>query len=65
VLDAAPVRWVEPDALAPIVELYVIEKAAYEVNYEAANRPGWVDVPVRGLLHAARGDMSNELKDAT
>ncbi|WP_369930136.1 maltose alpha-D-glucosyltransferase [Xanthomonas sp. NCPPB 2632] len=65
VLDAAPVRWVESDALAPIVELYVIEKAAYEVNYEAANRPGWVDVPVRGLLHAARGDMSNELKDAT
>ncbi|MET0503721.1 MAG: putative maltokinase, partial [Luteibacter sp.] len=65
VLDAAPVRWVEADALAPTLELFVIEKAAYEVNYEAANRPGWVDVPVRGLLHAARGDTSKELKEDT
>lgn len=64
VLDAAPVRWVDGETLAPILELFVIEKAAYEVNYEAANRPGWVDVPVRGLLHAARGETSRELKEA-
>ncbi|WP_051943737.1 MULTISPECIES: maltose alpha-D-glucosyltransferase [Luteibacter] len=65
VLDAAPVRWVDGETLAPILELFVIEKAAYEVNYEAANRPGWVDVPVRGLLHASRGETSRELKEET
>ncbi|MBB3226933.1 maltose alpha-D-glucosyltransferase/alpha-amylase [Luteibacter sp. Sphag1AF] len=63
VLDAAPVRWVSPEALAPLVELFVIEKAAYEVSYEAANRPTWLDVPVRGLLHAARGDTASELEN--
>ncbi|TCV97317.1 trehalose synthase [Luteibacter rhizovicinus] len=63
VLDTAAVRWVEADAFAPLLELFVIEKAAYEVNYEAANRPGWLDVPVRGLLHAARGDTANELEN--
>jgi maltose alpha-D-glucosyltransferase/alpha-amylase len=63
VLDAAPVRWIDADALAPVLELFVIEKAAYEVNYESANRPGWLDVPLRGLLHAAAGDTANELKE--
>ncbi|MDR6936150.1 maltose alpha-D-glucosyltransferase [Luteibacter sp. 3190] len=65
VLDAAPVRWIDPDALAPVLELFVIEKAAYEVVYEAANRPGWLDVPLRGLLSVARGDTANELKEDT
>jgi len=65
VLDAAPVRWIAPGALAPVLELFVIEKAAYEVAYEAANRPGWLDVPLRGLLQIARGGMANELKEDT
>ena len=63
VLDEAPVRWIGADELAPVLELFVIEKAAYEVNYEAANRPGWLDVPLRGLLHAARGETADELKE--
>jgi len=65
VLDEAPVRWIDADALAPVLELFVIEKAAYEVSYEAANRPGWLDVPLRGLLQAARGDTAQELKEDT
>jgi maltose alpha-D-glucosyltransferase / alpha-amylase len=65
VLDAAPVRWVSADALAPLLELFIIEKAAYEVSYEAANRPAWLDVPLRGLLHAARGDTATELREDT
>jgi maltose alpha-D-glucosyltransferase/alpha-amylase len=32
-----------------LLMLFLIEKAAYEVCYEAANRPGWLDVPLRGL----------------
>jgi maltose alpha-D-glucosyltransferase/alpha-amylase len=30
--------------------LFQIQKAAYEVSYELANRPTWVDIPLRGLL---------------
>ena len=30
-------------------ELFLIEKAAYEIAYEAANRPTWIDVPLHGL----------------
>lgn len=33
-----------------LIAFYTIEKAAYEVAYEAANRPDWLDVPVRGLI---------------
>ncbi|MEJ0019840.1 MAG: maltose alpha-D-glucosyltransferase [Acetobacteraceae bacterium] len=29
--------------------LFLIEKAAYEITYEAANRPAWLDVPLHGL----------------
>ncbi len=29
--------------------LFLIEKAAYEIVYEAANRPTWLDVPLHGL----------------
>ena len=32
-----------------LLDLFLIEKAAYEVVYEAANRPGWIDVPLHGL----------------
>src|SRR4029453_8164014 len=30
-----------------------LEKAAYEVVYEANNRPDWIAIPVRGLQRAA------------
>jgi maltose alpha-D-glucosyltransferase / alpha-amylase len=32
-----------------LLRLFLIEKAAYEVAYEAANRPTWIDVPLHGL----------------
>jgi len=33
-----------------LLELFVIQKAVYEIGYEAANRPAWVAIPVRGIL---------------
>ncbi|HLN24805.1 MAG TPA: putative maltokinase, partial [Patescibacteria group bacterium] len=33
-----------------MLALFLLEKACYEVCYEAANRPAWRPVPVRGLL---------------
>ncbi|WP_419828262.1 maltose alpha-D-glucosyltransferase [Sphingomonas sp.] len=43
----------EPEVGA-LLELYLIEKAAYEIGYEAANRPDWLGVPVAGLARVAR-----------
>jgi maltose alpha-D-glucosyltransferase / alpha-amylase len=32
-----------------LLDLFLIEKAAYEICYEAANRPAWIGIPVLGL----------------
>jgi maltose alpha-D-glucosyltransferase/alpha-amylase len=37
-----------------LLDLFLIEKAAYEVVYEAANRPAWIDVPLHGLARRTR-----------
>jgi maltose alpha-D-glucosyltransferase/alpha-amylase len=50
VLERAPVRWISAEALVPMLELFLLDKAAYEIAYEAANRPGWLGVPLQGLL---------------
>jgi maltose alpha-D-glucosyltransferase/alpha-amylase len=30
--------------------LHLIDKALYEINYEADYRPDWIETPVRGVL---------------
>jgi maltose alpha-D-glucosyltransferase / alpha-amylase len=37
-----------------LLDLFLIEKAAYEVVYESANRPTWIDVPLHGLAARTR-----------
>jgi len=34
---------------AALLDLFLIEKAAYEVTYEVSNRPDWLGVPLGGL----------------
>ncbi|HEY3066615.1 MAG TPA: hypothetical protein VGL09_12530 [Methylomirabilota bacterium] len=41
------------DAFERAVAVFEVEKAAYEIVYEANNRPDWVDLPTRGLVTAA------------
>jgi maltose alpha-D-glucosyltransferase/alpha-amylase len=36
-----------------VVAVFELEKAAYEIVYEANNRPDWITIPKRGLLTAA------------
>jgi maltose alpha-D-glucosyltransferase/alpha-amylase len=45
--------WIRPEAEAPLLDLFLIEKAAYEVRYELANRPTWLRIPLRGLADIA------------
>ena len=40
-----------PDAsLRGLLDLFLLEKALYEVRYELDNRPDWVVIPLRGIL---------------
>jgi len=32
-----------------LLDLFLLEKAVYELGYELDNRPDWVLIPVRGL----------------
>jgi maltose alpha-D-glucosyltransferase/alpha-amylase len=50
---AAPVRWAPEATTDALIDLFTLEKAAYEVRYEAANRPGWLPIPLRGLAALA------------
>jgi trehalose synthase-fused probable maltokinase len=40
--------------LAGVVAAFEVEKAAYEVVYEANNRPAWIRIPLAGLVRASR-----------
>ena len=33
-----------------MLDFFLLEKAVYELGYEANMRPGWVDIPARGIL---------------
>jgi len=48
-----PHRWRTAADAAALLDLFTLEKAAYEVCYEAANRPAWIGVPLRGLATLA------------
>ncbi|MCB8875253.1 maltose alpha-D-glucosyltransferase [Acidisoma silvae] len=41
--------WVKPEAEDALLDLFLVEKAAYEIRYEIANRPAWLAIPLRGL----------------
>ncbi|HEK1769729.1 TPA: maltose alpha-D-glucosyltransferase [Pseudomonas putida] len=41
--------WQHAEGERAALELFCLEKAAYEITYEADNRPGWLAVPLHGL----------------
>lgn len=47
--EQAPARFVDPRYADRLLALFLIDKASYELCYEAANRPDWLSVPVGGL----------------
>jgi maltose alpha-D-glucosyltransferase/alpha-amylase len=32
-----------------LLDLFILEKALYEICYEAANRPQWLPIPLKGV----------------
>ncbi len=49
VLEAARPRWVTDAAETALLDMFLLEKAGYEIRYEAANRPTWLAIPLNGL----------------
>ena len=49
VLEASATPWIPREAEASLLDLFLIEKASYEIHYEANNRPGWISIPLSGL----------------
>ncbi len=41
-------------AFNDLLELFLVEKAAYELRYEIAHRPEWIEIPLRGLLELVK-----------
>jgi trehalose synthase-fused probable maltokinase len=41
-----------------LLHLFVLDKALYELLYEANNRPDWIAIPLTGLLRYAEGDQA-------
>jgi maltose alpha-D-glucosyltransferase/alpha-amylase len=39
------------DELRLLLDLFVLEKALYELGYELSSRPDWVEIPLAGIVH--------------
>jgi maltose alpha-D-glucosyltransferase/alpha-amylase len=40
----------DPETESRLLKLSLLTKALYEVDYEANNRPDWIEIPARGVL---------------
>jgi len=39
-----------------LLQLFMLDKAFYELNYELNNRPDWVRIPLTAILGIVRGE---------
>jgi maltose alpha-D-glucosyltransferase/alpha-amylase len=53
-VDGAHLNGLSPQQQSDLLDLLTLEKAAYEICYEAANRPAWIAVPLHGLAAIAQ-----------
>jgi len=47
-------RWQHAAGQEALIKLFTLEKAAYEIVYEATNRPAWIRIPLQGLMDIVR-----------
>ncbi len=52
VAHTAPFLPSRAEELNSLLQLYVLEKAVYELGYELNNRPAWVAIPLEGISKA-------------
>jgi maltose alpha-D-glucosyltransferase/alpha-amylase len=46
----------DPAQFQSLLDLFILEKAFYEIGYETANRPAWARIPIRGVHRLVMGD---------
>ncbi len=44
-----------------LLRAYLLEKALYEIMYEVNNRPGWIAIPLSGILDLLNGPAGSEV----
>jgi maltose alpha-D-glucosyltransferase/alpha-amylase len=49
-IPAGSVVLEDPAETDSLLEFFLFEKALYELDYEANNRPDWIEIPARGIL---------------
>src|SRR5690606_3530088 len=59
VMGDSPILPQETEELARLLDVYLLEKAIYELGYELGNRPAWAGIPLRGLLQLLDGEERN------
>jgi trehalose synthase-fused probable maltokinase len=54
---AAGIPSYPPDAAfaRALADLFLLQKAVYEIGYELANRPAWIGIPLQGMLDLLSG----------
>jgi maltose alpha-D-glucosyltransferase/alpha-amylase len=57
----APFIPAEREEMEMLLRCFILEKAIYELGYELNNRPEWVGIPLKGILHIL--DTMKEEKD--
>jgi len=53
----------DPAVAAQLLKLFLLEKAFYEIGYELANRPGWVGIPLAGVIGILEADAGPDVAD--
>jgi maltose alpha-D-glucosyltransferase/alpha-amylase len=48
--EGTPILPATREGCALLLDSYLVDKALYELHYELNNRPGWVLIPMRGIL---------------
>jgi maltose alpha-D-glucosyltransferase/alpha-amylase len=54
-LEGAPFHAQTREEVRVVLQAYLMEKALYEVSYEANNRPEWTPIPVAGIAELLEG----------
>ncbi len=54
----------DPATLALLLSAYLLEKALYEIVYEVNNRPGWIAIPLSGILELLNGESAQRTSEA-
>jgi maltose alpha-D-glucosyltransferase / alpha-amylase len=50
-VDGSPIIPSDPGHVRMLLDALIVEKAAYELEYEVNNRPSWVEIPLHGILN--------------